>query len=306
MEIQSATEEAGIEKRVGKTKQHSLFAAKNLGLALSATIVYLLLSYFLVGFKGDQLVLVAIFNTLYFSSWTTRNFILGLSIFIIYWIVFDYMKAFPNYRFNEVHIRDLYNWEKSWFGFEWNGGIRTPNEFFAQNHSTVTDLFFKNRNIFFQFSLTFFLVNILGWIGYYSYPAAPPWYVAQHGFDFVAATPGNIAGMARFDSFLGVRIFESIYAKSSNVFAAMPSLHSAYILIVLFYGIKAKLKGWNVFFAVVVAGIWFSAVYSGHHYVLDVLAGIFCAVVGIMIFQWWTRTKSGKNTLAKMVAATSK
>jgi inositol phosphorylceramide synthase catalytic subunit len=167
-------------------------------------------------------------------------------------------------------------------------------------------MFFKNRNIFFQFALTFFLVNILGWIGYYSYPAAPPWYVSLHGFDFVASTPGNIAGMERFDAFFGVGIFQSIYAKSSNVFAAMPSLHSSYILIVLFYGIKAKLKGWNILFALVVAGIWFAAVYSGHHYVLDVLAGILCAVAGIAIFQWWTKTQNGKKTLRKMVTATSK
>jgi len=37
--------------------------------------------------------------------------------------------------------------------------------------------------------------------------------------------------------------------------------------------------------SMVVLGIWFAAVYTSHHYVLDVLAGIFCAVLGIFIFQ---------------------
>jgi membrane-associated phospholipid phosphatase len=32
-------------------------------------------------------------------------------------------------------------------------------------------------------------------------------------------------------------------------------------------------------------GIWFAAVYSGHHYLLDVLAGVACAITGIFIFQ---------------------
>ncbi|MDQ6257861.1 hypothetical protein NO275_08405, partial [Campylobacter jejuni] len=78
---------------------------------------------------------------------------------------------------------------------------------------------------------------------YYVYPAAPPWYVQLHGFDFLASTPGNTGGLERFDAFFGVDIFHSLYSKSSNVFAAMPSLHSSYPLIVLFYGIKYRL-GW--------------------------------------------------------------
>jgi membrane-associated phospholipid phosphatase len=44
--------------------------------------------------------------------------------------------------------------------------------------------------------------------------------------------------------------------------------------------------GWtNIVFAVVAVGIWLSAIYTSHHYVLDVLAGIACAVAGIFIFQ---------------------
>jgi len=40
------------------------------------------------------------------------------------------------------------------------------------------------------------------------------------------------------------------------------------------------------FFAIVMGGIWFAAVYNSHHYVLDVLAGIVCAITGIYLFQW--------------------
>ena len=75
--------------------------------AISAA--YLLVSSVLVGFKTDQLFLIGVFNLMYFLSPITRKFIVGFSIFIIYWIVFDYMKAFPNYNYNSVHIADLYN-----------------------------------------------------------------------------------------------------------------------------------------------------------------------------------------------------
>jgi hypothetical protein len=303
-----------------------LLTPRSVVFSIIVSAVYLVASYFLVGFKVDQLVLVGLFNALYFSSRTSRRFITAFSIFIVYWILFDYQKAFPNYQYNSVHIADLYNWEKSWFGFNWKGTVVTPNEYFLQNTNAVLDalsgvfylcwiplplafaaaMFFKNRRIFFEFSLTFFLVNIFGWMGYYGYPAAPPWYVAQYGFDFLPATPGHTAGLARFDALVGAGIFESIYAKSSNVFAAMPSLHAAYMFIVLYYGVKAKLKGWNIVFAIVVAGIWFGAVYTSHHYILDVLAGIICTILGISLFQAWARSVKGDRALTNLVKATSR
>jgi len=74
---------------------------------LLIAIVYLLASYWLVGFKSDQLVLIFIFIALFFISSGTRKFIVGFSIFIVYWIIFDYMKAFPNYNSNTFHIAVL-------------------------------------------------------------------------------------------------------------------------------------------------------------------------------------------------------
>jgi len=126
---------------------------------------------------------------------------------------------------------------------------------------------------------------MIGFVIYYIYPAAPPWYVQLHGFTFLKHTPGNTAGLGRFDAYFHAGIFKSIYAKSSNVFAAMPSLHSSYPLVVLYYGLKNRLGLINIFFGLVMIGIWFAAVYASHHYVLDVLAGVTCATVSIVIFE---------------------
>ena len=269
------------------------------------SIAYLLISWWLIGFKSEQVFLILIFNTLYYLSAITRKFILGFSIFIVYWIIFDYMKAFPNYNYNTVHIADLYNFEKHLFGIHFQNKIVTPNEYWKLNTVTFLDiisgifylcwipvplafaayLFFKNRRQFLLFSLTFVLVNFLGFVVYYLYPAAPPWYVQLNGFTFHPGTPGNTAGLARFDNYFHAGIFKSIYAKGSNVFAAMPSLHSSYPVIVLYYGLKNRLGLVNIFFALVMVGIWFSAVYASHHYILDVLAGILCAITGIALFN---------------------
>lgn len=296
----------------------TLFSARHLLMTTVVSAVYLLFSYWLIGYKQEQLSLVILFNACYYLSRVTRKFILGFSIFIFFWIIFDFMKAFPNYVYQAVHIEDLYNAEKKWFGVQQGEVVLTPNEYWSANHTTWLDvltgffylswvpvplgfaafLFFKNRKWFLQFSLTFLLVNIMGFVIYYVYPAAPPWYIQEYGFVFEAGTPGNTAGLSRFDAYFDVSIFKSLYEKSSNVFAAMPSLHSAYPLIVLYYGWKIRLKWINLIFATIMLGIWFSAVYTSHHYVLDVLAGMVCAITGIWLFSWLSaKQKSVKNAI---------
>jgi hypothetical protein len=69
------------------------------------------------------------------------------------------------------------------------------------------------------------------------------------------------------------------------VFAAMPSLHSAYPLIVFFYARKTTNLFFTTIFGIISLGIWFAAVYTSHHYVLDVLAGIACASAGIALYR---------------------
>jgi inositol phosphorylceramide synthase catalytic subunit len=274
------------------------------------SLSYLLLSAALIGFKTDQLFLVLLFNAMFYLSQPTRRFIMGFSIFIVFWILFDLMKAFPNYWFNTVHIESIYRAEQRLFGIRQpDGSVITPNEYWHIHSRTSLDivsglfylcwiplplafagyLFYKNREAFFCFALSFLLVNLLGFVVYYVYPAAPPWYVQQYGFQFNPHTPGNTAGLGRFDRYFNVSLFSSLYAKSSNVFAAMPSLHASYPVIVLYYGLKTRVGWANVLFGTIMVGIWFAAVYSGHHYVLDVIAGICCGLLGISLFNYLYR-----------------
>ena len=269
------------------------------------TLTYALLSYRLLGFHSEQLVLVVLVNGCYFASGLTRRLITGFSIFLVYWVLYDYMKLFPNYAYRAVDVASLYFTEKSLFGISYQGKILTPNEFWLLHKSALLDvvcgffylcwipvpvlfagyLYFTRRWLFLEFALTFLLANLLGFAIYYLHPAAPPWYVQQYGLHFQPLTVGSTAGLANFDKYFGVSIFQSLYAKNSNVFAAMPSMHSAYPVLVLYYALKGRLGWFNLFFVTVMLGIWFAAVYNSHHYVLDVLAGITTALTSIFLFQ---------------------
>lgn len=287
---------------------------KNILLASTVTVAYLVLASILVGFKTEQVVLALIFNGCYYLSQPTRQLILALSVFLVFWIIFDFMKAFPNYRYNPVHIQSLYEADKHYFGINANGTRFTVNEFLSQHQHKALDvlagicyllwipgpiafglyLFYtKRRKEYFEFALSFLLVNFIGFIIYYAYPAAPPWYVALHGFTFDPHTPGNVGGMGHFDAFFHIHLFEGMYAKSSNVFAAMPSLHAAYPTITFIYAIKNKVKIGSVLFFLLMLGIWFAALYTSHHYVFDILMGLFCTAAGYLLYQFLYKKSSG-------------
>jgi membrane-associated phospholipid phosphatase len=284
-----------------------LFTARLVLTMAAISAAYLLVSYLLIGFRPVQLFLVVLCNILFFASLATRSFVTAFSVFIIYWIIFDYMKAFPNYKYHAVHIESIYNAEKNIFGItQSDGRVLTPNEYLQLHTNPLLNFmsglfylcwipvplmfatylyYFRERRQFFYFAFTFLLVNLIGFVIYYSYPAAPPWYVSEHGFIFNESTPVSIAGLARFDALVHANVFKSIYSQSSNIFAAMPSLHSAYPVIVFYYAVRNKLKYMKFVFGFVVCGIWFSAVYTNHHYILDVIAGMLCAVTGILLFN---------------------
>lgn len=103
----------------------------------------------------------------------------------------------------------------------------------------------------------------------------------------IPGTPGEVAGLGRFDALTGLGIFHGLYARNANVFAAMPSLHSAYMLVAFIYSLRARCPLWmRLACAIICLGIWFTAVYTSHHYILDVLGGIGVTLLGYLLFEY--------------------
>ncbi len=251
-----------------------------------------------------------------------RRFILVFSPLAIFGIVYYCMRFYPNYLVNPIDTQGLYEAEKELFGIVTSEGVVIPSEFFKLHHWMLVDvlagifylawvplpimygiyLFCKGREReSFRFCGAFLFVNLIGFIGYYVHPAAPPWYVMNYGFVPDFSIGGQVAGFARFDDMFGVNIFHSLYGQNSNVFAAVPSLHSAYMPIPLYYALTDKRKNyfWIILLSVFSVGIWFSAVYSGHHYIIDVVLGILCSVLGIALYEGAIMRIGGVKTAIK-------
>lgn len=270
-------------------------------------VTWLVVTAGFVGLRPEHLFISALLALMLLVTGPTRRLIVALLPFVVFGISYDWMNIVPNYQVNPVDIRGLYESEKDLFGITTAAGVLTPNEFFALHTSPFMDfmagvfylcwvpvpilfgvwLYFNRQyKVYLHFALVFLFVNLLGFTYYYIHPAAPPWYVASHGFDFILGTPGEVAGLGKFDEMTGLGIFHGLYSRNSNVFAALPSLHAAYMLIAFIYSLKANCSWWlRGLFAVICMGIWFTAVYTSHHYIIDVMMGIGCTLLGFLIFE---------------------
>lgn len=236
-----------------------------------------------------------------------KDILLILLPVVIFIVLYFFLGLFPNYKFGTVHTQEVYDMEKMLFGMTLGDGtIGIPSEYFRQNHWAMMDVlsgllylcwvplpfiyalvlyFQKRQDLAMRLTWAFLMVNAVGFTIYYIYPSAPPWYVMDHGFEVITGTPGSAAGFANADAITGIPFFHNFYDKNANVFAAIPSLHSAYNPIAFYYALKKRSTVWMIVLGVVSAGIWFSAVYSGHHYILDVVLGVMTTVAGVSIFE---------------------
>lgn len=263
------------------------------------------------------LYLIILFVALY--AWKkTRPFAISFLPWFIFGVLYDSMRFYPNYKVNSIDVEHLYEAEKALFGIVARSAqelaaisdhtsMMIPGEWFKVHHCATADflagcfylcwvpvpiafalyLFFtKQKNWFARFSWAFLLVNVIGFIGYYIYPAAPPWYAMNYGFTPILNTPGNVAGLGRWDSMTGLQVFHCLYEKNANVFAAVPSLHAAYMLVTTIYAVLSHKRWYTIaLFGFICLGIWWTAVYTGHHYIIDVCLGILTAIVGVCLME---------------------
>lgn len=215
-----------------------------------------------------------------------------------------------------IHVGDLYDAEVAYFGVATANGRQTLCEWFLSRHWPAVDLVCGLVYVGFQIQMapyaiwlyfadqrrlsllmwTYLVVHLAGFTTYVLYPAAPPWYVLEYGRSVVMDVPANPAGVARLDDLLGFGLAASVYAQGSNVFGAMPSLHVALatVFVLVSWGMGWR---WFVPSTIVLLLMLFGAVYFCHHYVLDLICGLFYAFAGFEIVRTIQRSAFHRNAM---------
>jgi len=110
---------------------------------------------------------------------------------------------------------------------------------------------------------------------------APPWYVEIYGTKPPSyGMKGDPAGLTNADHVLHFPLFKTIYGNSPIVFGSFPSLHGAWpIMITLF---TPPGKGYKIAGTIYASLVWWAAMYLNHHYLTDLLGGLFFVIVNYM------------------------
>lgn len=129
---------------------------------------------------------------------------------------------------------------------------------------------YLRRNAFFpRVRNTIITLDILGLAGYWLYPTAPPRLTPGFGFvDVLDPTQANLRS--------------SLVGSLTNLYAAVPSLHFAYALLLGITGYRAcRHLVARLIWAFYPALVAYSTVVTGNHWLLDAVAG-----AGVLAIAW--------------------
>lgn len=151
-------------------------------------------------------------------------------------------------------------------------------------------LWVRRRALFYRFATSFLVLSFASAIVFWLYPAAPPW----------AAGQANLIDVMKIDAAVGgagslpveqTTVYRLIHA---NPYAAIPSLHAGYAFLVFLFVLTLTWRTrwrWAGVASVVYPAVQsFAVVYTGNHYVIDLLIGYAGAtVVFVAVRALWRR-----------------
>lgn len=235
----------------------------------------------------------------------TRRFLADWVPFLLLLFGYEYLRGVIPFLQMRPHIFTMIEIDQKLFGYIptiklqsvlFSSGINRWYDYLAVilyiSHFIIPMLvafifWLYDRKHFKKFSLALLLLSYLAFITYIIFPAMPPWMASRDGY----LPPLQKIMDQVFMSFSHPIYLPSIYRFfGANLVAAVPSLHAAYPWLIFLFLIK-KLGKIITFIVPYVLGVWFSVVYLGEHYVIDVLVGIAYATIAYLVIIYFNRKK---------------
>lgn len=135
---------------------------------------------------------------------------------------------------------------------------------------------FKDRVVYRGYTYSMILTSYLALLTFVIFPSAPPWFVG-------AAKNLLVVGDKMLPSALQ-SVQAVLLSGESDIFAAFPSLHAAYATLFSVFMFKLGRK-YGFVSLPIVGGVYFSIIYLGQHYLVDLLAGIAYALFSVYVVE---------------------
>lgn len=184
-------------------------------------------------------------------------------------------------------------------------GLTYMSHFFVV-YITAAVLFVMGRQIFARWMTALVLLTVLGVLGYWLYPMAPPWMAANNLHLIPELSRPGTRGLSLLHLSWASRLWNHGANNSEmvNPVAAMPSLHAAYtMLFAWFFGKRTKHLWAKLLLALYPLLMTFTLVFGGEHYLLDIFVGWILAIIAVevadRVVDWWIARSRARSVAAR-------
>jgi len=252
-----------------------------------------------------------------------RRFFVDWAPLFAFWLVYDRLRLIQPLLYARVAVKQPLELERWAFGWLANGSVPAHAasawlsghsgagaravEWFAQiiyfSHLFVVPAVIlafwtlgssreSYRAAFCQHLRAFTLLNFAAIVIYLLSPVAPPWWVTLNGA--AQPTAALVAQVKIADAMPGILI-QGMIRNASQWFAAVPSLHGAYPVLLLLL-LAQKRNGFALAgIALYVCAMWAATVVLNQHYVIDLVAGALLALAA-----WWAARYPGMKRIYRV------
>ena len=245
-----------------------------------------------------------------------RRFFMNLTPLFAFWLVYDRLRLVQPLLYARVMVKHPFDLERWAFGWLANGSVPAHAasawlsghsgalvravEWIAQivyfSHLFVVPLVIlsfwalgysreRYRGAFCRHLRAFTLLNFAAIVVYLLLPVAPPWWVTLNG---MARPTAELVAQVNIATAMPGTLIQGMIRNASQWFAAMPSLHGAYpVLLLLLFPRKRNrlaLAGIGVY----ACAMWTATIVLNQHYVIDLVAGALLALAA-----WWAARHPG-------------
>jgi hypothetical protein len=155
-------------------------------------------------------------------------------------------------------------------------------------------LWIHQRRIYYDYVGALIVLSMAAFVTFLILPVAPPWWAEKYGYvtGVLHLRDIGFSGLAHFFGFGDYFYsYTNLYSISSNDVAAFPSLHASYPFLAFLFARRAFPRaGWLMLGYS--ACVWFSIVYLGEHWVVDILGGVaysFAAYFAVLHGPAWAQ-----------------
>lgn len=260
-------------------------------------------------------IMLMIIPVSFFAAERCRRFFLDWAPLVAFWLVYDRLRLLQPMLLHRVAVRGPYELEgwlfgaacggdvpahaaRAWLAAQANTTLGVGLSWAAQlvylSHIFLVPLLFlylwicgradlRCQAQFQRMMRAFAYLNFAAIFIYLLLPVAPPWWVSLYG---LTQPTSELLAQMKMSAAMDGRLVTALIHNAAQWFAAVPSLHGAYPVLLVLLALRDRNKWVLAALTLYTAAMWGATVALNQHYIIDLIVGGLLAGVAWLAGEW--------------------